>query len=1001
MLILSRPRTVIGRDPGRCHIVVDSEKYFGTLSRAHCAIVRHMPSPKGSSAASSVSSASSVPEWWMEDLHSTNGTFVNGIAMRSTSCRLMNGDVVTLGTNDRNAAELKDGEWWEVERWSDTVFRFECLEEVSRSSSPLALSAPSLPSSPLPSSRQSSRRQSMHTVLPLNVDQKIVSKIASKKQQRRHRPSEELGGREEEVREGGAVESIGGRASKRQRVGRLSSVSRLSVDSSQCMSSHHHAVPVTAGDETPHANGGETPHADGGAKFDAKEVHQLKSTRWLAKNKQLLHRRGMPSSSAFEGLTSKNIASSSTTSPSMKRSAAMSSSVAPARSRGSMSSSSSSSSSAAVLCREITSTPVSKIIIHDDNARMIPTATRTRWSGGSTPENHGPPKGWENETRSGLIPSPLSPLHSPPMMASPPPRTRATTAMMTTMTTKTKTTTVPTLPSPLKHETLLTATGGSVATGASSGASSGALSGPSSGPGSKDEFGEEYVPIGIDQFLTHPLEGTVLTVVSAESLPSLDPSCAMWGRQRRSRWEQRAHREGTNMFVRVQGQLGKGGSALVFRGRIMPGEEEQEEQEEQEEEEELFSLSSSSAGPVRRSSRITNMYGTQDISDSSSSEEDEDEDEQDDDDEQEDDDKDMSCCCSDEEENDNHVRDSSFLSSYSSGSKRVGTSSGGHHGQKSTHLQQREVQEQGKEQEQGGNTTDIALKVVTRSDASSVSAFWTELDALLSLQRKRDEDEREHDAVDKHVVRLVGVCFEADYVVAVITYHRGGPLSKWWKRHRKLNRGQKVGESAVAKVLYGVGRALDFCHESGRLHLDVKENNIVFDRGVGDVDRVVLIDFGCAVSVKDTNGMVIDTGYDDYFEGGTFCCMAPEVLSIAVRALRHERLDDRVPPPCFGAKADVWSLGIMAHVLLTGRYPYGLTGERSDDVEAHELLQRMLSSDKPWDGARDRQQLSSKAQNFLSRLLTIDVASRCTLSEAMMDPFIVEYNTAASSDGVL
>jgi serine/threonine protein kinase len=217
----------------------------------------------------------------------------------------------------------------------------------------------------------------------------------------------------------------------------------------------------------------------------------------------------------------------------------------------------------------------------------------------------------------------------------------------------------------------------------------------------------------------------------------------------------------------------------------------------------------------------------------------------------------------------------------------------------------------------------------------------------------------------------------------------------------------------------------------------VKENNVVFGRGVGDVDQVVLIDFGCAVSVAETNGVVVDTGYDDYFEGGTFCCMAPEVLTIAVRALRHERLDDSSPPPCFGAKADVWSLGIMAHVLLTGRYPYGLTGERSkwcvvcvcvgmcvghvlgvclrlvltivvlfffllrcvgDDIEAYELLQRMKKNDKRvWDGARDRKQLTAKAQSFLSRLLTIDVDTRPSLDEAMSDPFIVDNNIGAKS----
>ena len=96
--------------------------------------------------------------------------------------------------------------------------------------------------------------------------------------------------------------------------------------------------------------------------------------------------------------------------------------------------------------------------------------------------------------------------------------------------------------------------------------------------------------------------------------------------------------------------------------------------------------------------------------------------------------------------------------------------------------------------------------------------------------------------------------------------------------------------------------------------------------------------------------------------------MTAEVLSIAVRALRHKSLADPQSPPSFGAKADVWSLGVMAHVLLTGRYPYGLTGDRSDDIEAHELLLRIRSG-RPWDGARDRRELTPLAQNFLQQLL--------------------------------
>merc|ERR1711871_1046934 len=73
---------------------------------------------------------------------------------------------------------------------------------------------------------------------------------------------------------------------------------------------------------------------------------------------------------------------------------------------------------------------------------------------------------------------------------------------------------------------------------------------------------QEYEPVGIDHLPKHSLEGETLVCISADSLPALDPSCAMWGKHRRALWERRAHREGQQIFVKVNRQLGKGGSAL-------------------------------------------------------------------------------------------------------------------------------------------------------------------------------------------------------------------------------------------------------------------------------------------------------------------------------------------------------------------------------------------------------------------------------------------------------
>jgi hypothetical protein len=1067
-LNLKLARTVIGRDPNRCHIVVDSEKYVGTLSRAHCAIVRHQQMTHDSKGG--------TVQWWLEDLCSTNGTFVNGIALRSTSCHLQHGDVVTLGTNDRNAAELKDGEWWEVERWSDTVFRFECVEEHEEQrcvqqqrhhqhqhhhqhqqlqlqqqhskqhhqqkeekdddlcqrqsstpspTSPSSLSSvdstaydsddivPSQPVSPhaVVSSSSLMLRRPNNGSMPV-VDVSLGSRMSAvPRQQRSSLHLSELSGGDDRAN---------GSPKKRRRTQLTTAPINTSINTS-----------MNEGSSTPHATGGDYhPLLNASGSRLERRVPGPRREAFEALRKRTSFQ------SAMSSFTSSLSTSSSSSSNSTNSSNSITKPITTAQSSPVLSSS-------VMLRRAFTSTPVSKLTPHSPTASINQTAT-CQWKSNATPEHMAmhsasPTTTMDSDSSRSEFSSESSPKspESPPMMmqrrppllmASPPPR----------MVSGTKA-----VPSPLKKEHILATS--AISLNDDSKNSKSVIQEMQAEGGKnvmmvvEDEVesdipscSEEYVPVGMDHLSKHPLESATLVCVTAGTLPLLDPSCAMWGRQRRMRWEQKAHREGKKMYVKVNGQLGKGGSALVFKGSIVS---------------DPSPLRSSSRSKVRRSTRIgrkrcstneqrdsissvsTSAGASAGVSVNSSniggggndndymSEEDSASSFDSDDSSHDDSGNDSGCDSSDndlvdEDDSDgdgdgdggeavvvasNRLQYLRPLSSRRSGvsfhtastqSKRKGgtksTDASVSSRMPSTSTTSTTSLSLSNPDEDAWIGTQVAVKVVTRNDASSISAFWTELEALVSLSGDPRITE------GGHVVRLLGVCFDREYVVAVISYHRGGPLSKWWKRHRKLNRGKKVGEVAVARVLRGVGRALKICHQSGRLHLDVKENNVVFDCGVGDVDHVVLIDFGCAVSVAETNGVIVDTGYDDYFEGGTFCCMAPEVLSIAVRALRHERLHESASSPCFGAKADVWSLGIMAHVLLTGRYPYGLTGERSDDIEAYELLQRMMVTDKPWDGARDRKQLSIKAQQFLRRLLTIDVERRPSLDEVMSDPFITE-----------
>ncbi len=109
----------------------------------------------------------------------------------------------------------------------------------------------------------------------------------------------------------------------------------------------------------------------------------------------------------------------------------------------------------------------------------------------------------------------------------------------------------------------------------------------------------------------------------------------------------------------------------------------------------------------------------------------------------------------------------------------------------------------------------------------------------------------------------------------------------------------------VRHILRQVAGALDEAHALGIIHRDLKPDNIILTERGGEADFVKLLDFGIATRVgpdaKDQTkltqqGMVL----------GTPPYMSPEQLA-----------GDSVDP-----RSDIYSLGIIAYEMLTGRLPF-------------------------------------------------------------------------------
>ncbi len=118
----------------------------------------------------------------------------------------------------------------------------------------------------------------------------------------------------------------------------------------------------------------------------------------------------------------------------------------------------------------------------------------------------------------------------------------------------------------------------------------------------------------------------------------------------------------------------------------------------------------------------------------------------------------------------------------------------------------------------------------------------------------------------------------------------GGALATLLKRGR-------LPYGRVLAILRGVADALDYAHEHGVVHRDVKPQNILLDQA----ERVYLADFGIAKMLEGGGGLT-QTG----MIAGTPQYMAPEQAT----ATQVDR------------RADIYAVGIVAYEMFTGRVPF-------------------------------------------------------------------------------
>ncbi|MBA0568722.1 hypothetical protein Golob_006194 [Gossypium lobatum] len=191
-----------------------------------------------------------------------------------------------------------------------------------------------------------------------------------------------------------------------------------------------------------------------------------------------------------------------------------------------------------------------------------------------------------------------------------------------------------------------------------------------------------------------------------------------------------------------------------------------------------------------------------------------------------------------------------------------------------------------------------------------------------------------------NVVRLYEVMASKSKIYFVMEYVKGGEL------FNKIAKG-KLKEDDARRYFQQLIAAVDYCHSRGVYHRDLKPENLLLDEN----GNLKVSDFGLSAFIESSrqDGLLHTTC-------GTPAYVAPEVI-------HHKGYD--------GAKADIWSCGVILYALLAGFLPF----QHSNLMELYRKISRGEFKCPHW--------FSPQVRKLLSWILEPNPIQRITVAKLM------------------
>ncbi|EKX41987.1 hypothetical protein GUITHDRAFT_88213, partial [Guillardia theta CCMP2712] len=182
--------------------------------------------------------------------------------------------------------------------------------------------------------------------------------------------------------------------------------------------------------------------------------------------------------------------------------------------------------------------------------------------------------------------------------------------------------------------------------------------------------------------------------------------------------------------------------------------------------------------------------------------------------------------------------------------------------------------------------------------------------------------------------------------------------------HRFEN-GKGYTEAEVSRIISDVLSALKHMHDRRIVHCDLKPENILFETPDED-SNLCIVDLGFASLCEDGEFLSKFQGTLDY--------MAPELLGRGQRR--------------YNAKADVWSVGCLLYVLLSGALPFRRRWSdcdaRTADIRVRDLILKgqVDTESGPW------QSVAPAAKQLVILMLSKDPERRPSAAECLENEWL-------------